>query len=539
MLSFICIFQMAYSQNYNLHVGEDKFLGIPFTNYVVTGSAQWNCTHRQIDARTDDKESGVIITIKQYFSDVATISVTWTEEYFNTHTGHSQFTAHSHTWTIRCIPVNIRLSESNIEMKPGDTKRLNYSWSESGWASAAQVEWVSSDPSIATVEGSSSSINKYATITAKKSGNVTITANTNMGLSAVCNVTVKADGIEINQSVFPDDNFRNYLLGTNYGKDGILTETEIKGIETLIVQNKNISSLVGIELFSALKELNCSGNKLVLLDLSQNVYIESIYCDNNNISTLNVANNPRLKYLSCSNNQLNLLDLSKNTALQTIYCSSNRLSSLILSNKTALRDVGCVSCQLKSLDLSGCTALEELKCFNNQLTFLNLSDCISLGYIDCDNNQLTSLDVSKCNALSGLYCEHNQLISLNISSNGALKYLHCYCNNLSGSAMDALVNSLPQKSVEGNIFRVFDNTKDDENNVCTKVQVAEAKAKGWTPQYYNGTKWLEYEGSETSGVEGIVIDKQILSFIYSLSGQRLAAPKKGINIINGRKVIVK
>lgn len=192
MLSFICIFQMAYSQNYNLHVGEDKFLGIPFTNYVVTGSAQWNCTHRQIDARTDDKESGVIITIKQYFSDVATISVTWTEEYFNTHTGHSQFTAHSHTWTIRCIPVNIRLSESNIEMKPGDTKRLNYSWSESGWSSVAQVNWVSSDPSIATVESGSTSYNSYATITAKKPGNITITANTNIGPSAVCNVTVKA-----------------------------------------------------------------------------------------------------------------------------------------------------------------------------------------------------------------------------------------------------------------------------------------------------------------------------------------------------------
>lgn len=192
MLSFICIFQMAYSQNYNLHVGEDKFLGIPFTNYVVTGSAQWNCTHRQIDASTDDKESGVIITIKQYFSDVATISVTWTEEYFNTHTGHSQFTAHSHTWTIRCIPVNIRLSESNIEMKPGDTKRLNYSWSDPGWASVAQVNWVSSDPSIATVESGSTSYNSYANITAKKPGNVTITANTNMGPSAVCNVTVKS-----------------------------------------------------------------------------------------------------------------------------------------------------------------------------------------------------------------------------------------------------------------------------------------------------------------------------------------------------------
>lgn len=191
-LTLMCAFTSAYSQAYNLHVGESKFLGIPFTHLVVTGSANWSCSHQQIDASTDDKESGVIITIKQYFTGSATISVSWTEEYFNTQMGHSVFTAHYHTWTIRCVPVNIILSDSDVEMKPGDTKRLNYSWSDPSWASAAQVEWVSSDPSIATVEGSSSSITKYATITAKKSGNVTITANTNMGPSAVCNVTVKS-----------------------------------------------------------------------------------------------------------------------------------------------------------------------------------------------------------------------------------------------------------------------------------------------------------------------------------------------------------
>lgn len=37
--------------------------------------------------------------------------------------------------------------------------------------------------------------------------------------------------------------------------------------------------------------------------------------------------------------------------------------------------------------------------------------------------------------------------------------------------------------------------KDDEGNVCTKSQVAAAKAKRWTPYYYdNGYK--EYEGSD-------------------------------------------
>ncbi len=548
-LTLMCAFTSAYSQAYNLHVGESKFLGIPFTHWVVTGSANWSCSHQQIVASTDDKESGVIITIKQYFTGSATISVSWTEEYFNTQMGHSVFTAHYHTWTIRCVPVNIILSDSDVEMKPGDTKRLNYSWSDPSWASAAQVEWVSSDPSIATVEGSSSSITKYATITAKKSGNVTITANTNMGPSAVCNVTVTGDddplggdtsGCIINSTNFPDANFRNYLLATSYGKDGVLTDEEIKGVETIFIQDKDISSFAGIEFFSALKKLDCCYNtKLSFLDLSKNVMIESVLCAYSGLTTIDFANNPKLRYLDCSNNQLNSLDLSKNTALQTLYCSGNRLTTLDLSNNIALETVNCSVGQLESLDLSGCTKLKELMCFNNQLTFLDVSGCAALSNIDCDNNQLTSLDVSDCVALYGLYCYRNQLTSLSLPSNRGLNYLYCYCNSLTGSAMDALVNSLPQRSEGDGKFRVFDNTMGEESNVFTKAQAAAVKAKGWTPEYYNGTKWLEYGGSDETRIEGVTNDEQKLSPVYSLSGQRLAAPKKGINIINGRKVIVK
>ena len=63
--------------------------------------------------------------------------------------------------------------------------------------------------------------------------------------------------------------------------------------------------------------------------------------------------------------------------------------------------------------------------------------------------------------------------------------------------MDALISSLPRNTTnETYRFRVYDNTESDEGNVCTKSQVAAVKAKGWTPRYYNGTQWADYEGSD-------------------------------------------
>ena len=48
-----------------------------------------------------------------------------------------------------------------------------------------------------------------------------------------------------------------------------------------------------------------------------------------------------------------------------------------------------------------------------------------------------------------------------------------------------------------------------------------------------------YKPGENSGIAIVVDVKQNSSPVYSISGQRLDAPKKGINIVSGRKVVVK
>ena len=66
--------------------------------------------------------------------------------------------------------------------------------------------------------------------------------------------------------------------------------------------------------------------------------------------------------------------------------------------------------------------------------------------------------------------------------------------------MDALIGSLPSYTTNyGYGFYVY-STDENEGNVCTKSQVAAAKAKGWIPYYYD-KGWKEYEGSEDPATE--------------------------------------
>ena len=74
--------------------------------------------------------------------------------------------------------------------------------------------------------------------------------------------------VQINSTNFPDRNFRDWLLCQEYGKDAVLTDTEIADVHKIEVSLKKIQSLKGIEYLTALTDLDCSNNRLTSLDVS-------------------------------------------------------------------------------------------------------------------------------------------------------------------------------------------------------------------------------------------------------------------------------
>ena len=97
-----------------------------------------------------------------------------------------------------------------------------------------------------------------------------------------------------------------------------------------------------------------------------------------------------ITYLDCSGNKLTNLDVSNNAALKTLYCSKNQLTYLDVSQNTALMFLDCSKNQLNNLDVSHNSALINLVCTKNQLTSLDVSRNSALTFVNCRNNQLTA-----------------------------------------------------------------------------------------------------------------------------------------------------
>ena len=78
--------------------------------------------------------------------------------------------------------------------------------------------------------------------------------------------------------------------------------------------------------------LNCTGNLLNKLDLSQNVNVRHVTCLHNNIQALDVSKNIKLESLATNENPISALDVSANTVLQSVIIHKNNFSATGLNN---------------------------------------------------------------------------------------------------------------------------------------------------------------------------------------------------------------
>jgi Leucine-rich repeat (LRR) protein len=174
----------------------------------------------------------------------------------------------------------------------------------------------------------------------------------------------------------PDDNFEQALidLGLDDVLDNLVLTANINTVPNLTVSNASISSLVGIEDFTALENLDVGTNSIDSLDLSANTALQELDISNNDIETLDLSTNTALTTLYCGSNLLNTIDLSANLALTVVNCSNNLLTGLDVSNNTVLFDLDTSFNQITFLDLSLNTALASLLCNDNNLFALNINN---------------------------------------------------------------------------------------------------------------------------------------------------------------------
>ena len=297
-----------------------------------------------------------------------------------------------------------------------------------------------------------------------------------MVLTLLPTAAFAAGDVNINETNFPDTNFRQYVKD-EFDKDGneVLSADEIAAADTIFVSGKPITSIEGIAYFTALTDLRCSNTKLTTLDTSHNTKLVSLECnDTPTLTSLNVSQNTELKVLYCNDNALADLNLTNNTALEKLECGGNEFTTLDLSKNTNLKYFGFFNGKLSSLDLTHNTNLEELYFCGNNFSTIDVSQNTKLKYLHLFSNQLITLDTSKNSNLQRLWVYTNPLTSMYLGD--------------SGSIMEVKFDNLPYPIEVSAAEKTFDL------NTLPGFDVS--KASNWQGGTVSGTTLAVNEGAE-------------------------------------------
>ncbi|MFP9098178.1 T9SS type A sorting domain-containing protein [Flavobacterium sp. RHBU_24] len=220
--------------------------------------------------------------------------------------------------------------------------------------------------------------------------------------------------------------------------DGLIQQDEADEVRQLHLDSAGITSLEGIEGFTNLRVLTCTGNTLTTLDVTALEDLRDLNCAGNNLATLNVAGLQHLEMINCTGNNLADLNLADLEYLQSLSCADNTLTEL---------------------DLSDCPVLTSLMCANNQLTYINIKNGTDQagGYVQniWENNpmlQYICADEAEVDYINNLIAL-NGYTSVNVNS---------YCTFTPGGDYNTIAGQL-----------LFDNA----NNGCDITDPAQAFVK--------------------------------------------------------------
>ena len=273
--------------------------------------------------------------------------------------------------------------------------------------------------------------------------------------------------IPIDEEHFPNANFCAAVREIAGGD--VLTQAVIDETTGMGVENREIQDLTGIEYFTALTWLDCSGNWLEKLDTSGNPALTELYCNGNYyLEELITSGNSALAYLDCSDNHLPRLDLSGNPALEYLDCSDNRLPRLDLSGNKALIDLDCSDNRLTSIDLSKNTSLKNVEMSEQIVSLENFTAPYDLKTLDSNIDADMIRDVQGAtlegtvltNCTPGTVVSYSYKTGLQIGSTDLL--LSVVLEPMATSALDLVISTHDGKPVPTDEYKI-----DDANGVLT------------------------------------------------------------------------
>lgn len=320
-----------------------------------------------------------------------------------------------------------------------------------------------------------------------------------------------------------------------------------------------------------------NNNGITAIDVTNATELEDLEVNSNNIVSIDLSKNTALKSLNIATNDLTSIDLSANTALTKVTMNDNKLTDFKLAN--GVQTIYLSNNPLGTLDLSPYTTIKSLYALNCGLTSVNLGENnVAKCYFSLNNNKLTTIDASKQTELKNgsLLLLNNNLTEVKLPA--AVKTLNVTGNKFTLASLYALANS----SAITNITAASMQDMVIADAINESIDLSEQAILG---ENASTIKWLQKDGTELVEGTDYTVEKGVYTFIkaqndsvyatlqntvalpklttaikttlakvtpvvansintvatgrksgvvYNLKGQRIAAPRKGLYIMDGK-----
>lgn len=293
------------------------------------------------------------------------------------------------------------------------------------------------------------------------------------------------DIVAIDDDNFPDENFRKFILD-NIDKDSdkILSKEEISSTYSLNISNMGISDISGIKVFSKLKELDCSFNRLSDIDLSNLSSLTDLNCSWNNLKSVNLKGcdaltktdfdyNAYLKIpdnasakayvntgsaISLSDDKISLAPIITGSSISVdALCIDGILSDdiEIAIDDTNFPDDNFRDYILKSIDTDHDNKLNSREISETTYIYvdgLDISDLKGINifqnlvYLSANDNQLQNINLKDFKYIVEIFLNKNNLAALNASDNDMLSLIECNENAVNVNLSDE--NTIDLNSLE-------------------------------------------------------------------------------------------
>ena len=226
--------------------------------------------------------------------------------------------------------------------------------------------------------------------------------------------------------IFKDMNLKENLLEYDDNNDGELSVNEMKQIQKLYLQNKNITDLTGLEYATDLQVLYLYSNNISDISVLANlINLTELNLSKNNISNISALSNlTNLTELNLEiNNITDISALSNLTKLTYLYLYNNNISNIdSLVNLNNLTNLNLMINDISDISaLSNLTNLTYLDLAKNNICDVSLlASLINLTDLNLSYNNIS--DISSLKNLTKL--ADLDLRSNSISDIGVLKNLN-------------------------------------------------------------------------------------------------------------------